>query len=98
MRKKSLFLTLIASALFVGTLTSCNDDAPQNVNVENTNNVQNQNVDPKDGELKRKAFYQFQNEYSYSTYDDFLLNAKITKNEEANEILYEYKSSFVCLD
>ena len=98
MRKKSLFLTLIASALFVGTLTSCNDDAPQKVNVENTNNVQNQNVDPTEGELKRKAFYQFQNEYSYSTYDDFLLNAKITKNEETNEILYEYKSSFVCLD
>lgn len=89
--RKNVFLTLIASALFASTLTSCDAFKGEYVIVEKTGE---QSV----SSLRRQAYYQMsKHDGVTSSYGDFWLNAKMSKNEEASEILFEYNKSSICL-
>ena len=97
MKKKTLFLSLIASALFVSCLTSCDDIVPTNSNNENTTSeVSNNKLE--DDEISQKVFNDIKTTNPDVAYDDFLTRG--TKSIEGGSIWVGYTnfSYFMNLD
>ena len=102
MKKKGLFLSLIAAILSVGSLVSCDENTNNNEIVDDgtNNNLNNNENDSKiddytveDNELSRMVYNEFLKSFSDITYEDFKLHG--TQFGHNDNISFLYMSSFI---